>query len=73
MTTTRGVTRRPGPQDPDLAASQRQAVGLSPAGRPDRAERAALDQPIDAATTHNVAIATHSNRPDLSHFLDTGQ
>ena len=64
---------RPGLPAPDFIATQRQPGGLSPAGRPARAERVALDPHAGAATQPKiVAIATHLNRPDLSHFLDTG-
>jgi hypothetical protein len=66
------VTSRPRLLTPDLAATQRRAAGLVTRTAAQRAERQALDKPT-AAATQNVAITTHLNRPDLSHFLDTGQ
>lgn len=65
------VTSGPGPA-PDLAANQRRAARIVTRRAAHRAEREALDDRVDAATPDNVAIAAHSNRPDLSHFLDTG-
>jgi hypothetical protein len=67
------MTSRPGLPAPDLAATQRRAAGLVTRRAAQRAEREALDKPVGAATSHNVAIATHLNRPDLSQILDTGQ
>jgi hypothetical protein len=70
--TTPTITSRPGRPALDLTAGKRRAVGLVTRRAAQRAEREALDKRARAATTHLiVAIPTHSNRPDLSHFLDT--
>ena len=58
----------PGPRCQPAAPGQ----ALSPAGRPNGAERAALDNPAGAATHDLVAIATHHQQPDPSQKLDTG-
>jgi hypothetical protein len=59
---------------PDLATTQRRAGQVVTRRATRRVERAALENLAAAATHHHiVVIATHANRPDLSHLLDTGQ
>ena len=57
---------------PDLLATQRQAAGLVTRRAADRPSAKRLTNPPTAATHPQATIATHSNRPDPSHFLDTG-
>jgi hypothetical protein len=68
-----GVTHGHGPLPRDLAASQRHPARLVTRRAAQRAERAALDNPAEAATRPLVAAATHHQQPDPSQKLDTGQ
>ena len=63
------ITSRPGLPAPDLAATQPRAAGLVTRKAAQRAEREALDKHAGVATSQQVVIATHSNRPDLFIFL----